>query len=280
MSYRFDHVRVRVRDPALSARDYAAVFGGCEVVEDGGDEVWLSAGGDVGIRFVRELEEQGAGDAPRIEALAFADSRPDAAHRSVAVTRGLEVDLVEGRSFDAQPPRPGRPYFHHVSCLVERLDEADGQFRRELGLRSIFDFSKEGDGGFRLLADDDWREAGHDFTLEPIGGPNFGPEQPWWDAHGSHFDHICFICGDVEAIYRRGVDGGMHAMLPPASYPEFDDLQIGWLYDRDGVHIELMSPLAEDSLRLAFETGDVENTWVDDQTAEPAWLPRPEPTDD
>ena len=53
-----------------------------------------------------------------------------------------------------------------------------------------------------------------------------------------------------------------------------DDSTIAWLYDADGTHIELMSPVPADLMVDAHRRGRCANGWVDDWQRYPAVLPR------
>ncbi|MGZ0219416.1 MAG: hypothetical protein ACKVIY_10425, partial [Acidimicrobiales bacterium] len=58
-----------------------------------------------------------------------------------------------------------------------------------------------------------------------------------------------------------------------AYYPEYDST-IAWLYDADGTHVELMSPVPDEMMETALTTGVCSNHWVDDWQRSPAVLPR------
>lgn len=274
MSYRFHHISVRSDDVDARANAYASVLG-CKIVGRHEDEtgprlVALDAGTDVLLELHRDDVRAPGHD--RVESLGLASA--EAAPERLITPEGPAIDIVEAPRVENGAGLPDRPYLHHLSCLVADVDEGERYYAEAFGLRRVFDFSKPGEGGFRLLADGGWNARRHDFTLELIGGPEFGPEQPWWNAHGPHFDHICFACADVEGVYAHGLETGLPPMLPPHHYPEYD-LTIAWLYDPEGLHVELMSALDRSALDTALETGEPPNLWTEDWVRDVDWVPPP-----
>ncbi len=179
---------------------------------------------------------------------------------------GLRIEIREADRPRAAAVGPDGLRLHHVCLLTTDYQGAEAFFAANFGMRKLYEFSKAGVSGFMFLADDGWDAGDHGFLLEIIGGPNFMTEQPAWDAHGPHYDHLCFSMDDVAAAYDRGCGAGLSPMSLPRHYPEYD-LDIAWLYDRDGLHVELLEEMPVDDLRRALETGVVENQWVDDVIA-------------
>ncbi len=175
----------------------------------------------------------------------------------------LRIEIREGDRPAALPVGPDDLRLHHVCFLTTDYEGAEEFFISNFEMRKVYDFSKAGTAGFMFLADGAWDAEGHGFLLEVIGGPQFMTEQQAWDAHGPHYDHVCFSMSNVAASYDRGCKGGLAPMAHPRHYPEYG-LDIAWLYDRDGLHVELLEEMPLHELREAHSSGVVENHWVDD----------------
>lgn len=193
---------------------------------------------------------------------------------------GLMIDLVQ--LVDAEVPRPERGErgdlaLHHACYLTDDLSGAEDFWVTHFGLRKTYDFTAplEGGGtkGFIMLSDPDFDEGTHEFSLEIIGGEFDSIDGPAYEARGPHFDHVCFTTADVAGVWQKAVDAGVEPLSEPAFYPEYD-ATIAWLYDSDGTHIELMSPVPEDFMMGAHRSGQCSNEWVDDWQRNPVVLPR------
>ena len=193
---------------------------------------------------------------------------------------GLMIDIVEHK--DVRVPRPARAErgdlaLHHACCLTSDLAAAEEFWTSRFGLAKVLDFSAPADGGgtkgFVMLADPFFDAAGHEFVLEIIGGEHDSIDGPVWERRGPCFDHLCFTTADVETHWHHAVEAGVEPLSPPAFYPEYD-VTIGWLYDADGNHIELMSTLAPELLQDAHRSGVCSNMWVDDWRRDPEVLAR------
>lgn len=196
---------------------------------------------------------------------------------------GLMIDIVE--HLEVRVPRAARRArgdlaLHHVSCLTADLAAAERFWTAHLGLTKLYDFTAplddSGDGrtrGFVMLGDPFFDADGHEFTLEVIGGEHDSIDGPVFDRRGPCFDHVCFTTDDVEGTWRRAVDHGVEPLSEPMFYPEYDST-IGWLYDADGTHVELMSTLPPEVLAEAHLGGSCSNHWVDDWQRRPAVTPR------
>ena len=193
---------------------------------------------------------------------------------------GLMIDLVEHR--DVAVPRPARgpreePALHHVCFVTSDLARAESFWVEHFGLVKTYDFTAPlpdgGKQGFVMLSDPFFDAAGHEFSLEIIGGAFDTIDGPVFERRGSCYDHICFTTGDVAGTWQRAVDRGVEPLSEPAYYPEYDTT-IAWLYDANGTHIELMSPVAADLMVDAHRLGRCANHWVDDWQRNPTVLPR------
>jgi catechol 2,3-dioxygenase-like lactoylglutathione lyase family enzyme len=189
---------------------------------------------------------------------------------------GLMIDLVQHQ--DVAVPRPQRAErgdlaLHHACCLTPDLAAAERFWTEQLGLTKLYDFTTplptgEGTRGFIMLGDSFFDADGHEFTLEIIGGEFDSIDGPVFERRGACYDHICFTTGDVEATWTKAVERGVEPLSEPAFYPEYD-ATIAWLYDADGTHVELMSPLPPGILLEARRTGVCSNHWVDDWQRNP-----------
>ena len=193
---------------------------------------------------------------------------------------GLMIDLVEHR--DVAVPRPVRGpredlALHHVCFVTPDLARAEAFWVEHFGLVKTYDFTAPlpggGRQGFVMLSDPFFDAAGHEFSLEIIGGAFDTIDGPVFERRGSCYDHICFTTGDVAGTWQRAVDRGVEPLSEPAYYPEYDST-IAWLYDADGTHIELMDPVPADLMVDAHRLGRCANGWVDDWQRNPAVLPR------
>ena len=211
---------------------------------------------------------------------------------------GLMIDLVEHR--DVAVPRPARGpredlALHHVCCVTSDLARAEAFWVEHFGLVKTYDFtaplpdSAEGAGGddaggpdgparggiqgFVMLSDPFFDAAGHEFSLEIIGGAFDTIDGPVFERRGCCYDHVCFTTGDVAGTWQRAVDRGVEPLSEPAYYPEYDST-IAWLYDAEGTHIELMSPVPAELMVDAHRSGRCVNCWVDGWQRNPAVLPR------
>ena len=193
---------------------------------------------------------------------------------------GLMIDLVEHRNVAV--PRPVRGpredlALHHVCFVTPHLARAEAFWVEHFGLVKTYDFTAPLDGGgtqgFVMLSDPFFDAAGHEFSLEIIGGAFDTIDGPVFERRGSCYDHICFTTGDVTGTWQRAVDQGVEPLSEPAYYAEYDST-IAWLYDADGTHIELMSPVPAELMVDAHRTGRCSNGWVDDWQRNPAVLPR------
>ncbi len=193
---------------------------------------------------------------------------------------GLMIDLVEHR--DVAVPRPARGprgdlALHHVCFVTSDLARAEAFWVEHFGLVKTYDFTAPlpggGTQGFVMLSDPFFDAVGHEFSLEIIGGAFDTIDGPVFERRGSCYDHICFTAGDVAGTWQRAVDRGVEPLSEPAYYPEYDTT-IAWLYDADGTHIELMSPVPADLMVDAHRSGRSTNGWVDDWQRSPAVMPR------
>ena len=193
---------------------------------------------------------------------------------------GLMIDVVQ--HINVAVPRPvrrsrGDLALHHACCLTPDLAAAEAFWTTHFGLTKTYDFTAplEGGGtkGFVMLSDPEFNEAGHEFSLEIIGGEFDSIDGPAFERRGACFDHICFTTSDVAGVWQRAVDLGVEPLSEPAYYPEYDST-IAWLYDADGTHVELMSPVPDKMMATALTTGVCSNHWVDDWQRSPAVLPR------
>lgn len=193
---------------------------------------------------------------------------------------GLMIDLVEHR--DVAVPRPVRGpredlALHHVCFVTPDLARAEAFWVEQFGLIKTYDFTAPlpdgGTQGFVMLSDPFFDAAGHEFSLEIIGGAFDTIDGPVFKRRGSCYDHICFTSGDVAGTWQRAVDRGVEPLSEPAYYPEYDST-IAWLYDADGTHIELMSPVPADLMVDAHRNGRCNNVWVDDWQRSRVVLPR------
>lgn len=203
---------------------------------------------------------------------------------------------------------------HHVCCLTDDLARAQHFWATHFGLRTLYDFTAPlspraqsdrntqhcqsvhhdryarhgqhdqsaqpdchdqsgGTKGFVLLGDAYFDSTTHEFTLEIIGGEHDAIDGPVFERRGPCFDHICFTTSDVAEVWGRAVEVGVEPLSPPTYYPEYD-ATIGWLYDTDGTHIELMSTLPAEVLETPHMQGRCSNHWVDNWQRNPEVLPR------
>lgn len=193
---------------------------------------------------------------------------------------GLMIDIVQHLNVAVpRPPRGARGELalHHACCLTPDLAAAEAFWTTHFGLTKTYDFTAplEGGGrkGFVMLSDPDFDETGHEFSLEIIGGEFDSIDGPVFERRGACFDHICFTTDDVAGVWQRAVDAGVEPLSEPAYYAEYDST-IAWLYDADGTHIELMSPVPEGVMADSHQSGACSNHWVDDWQRSPAVLPR------
>lgn len=193
---------------------------------------------------------------------------------------GLMIDLVEHR--DVAVPRPARGprgdlALHHVCFVTSDLARAEAFWVEHFGLVKTYDFTAPlpggGTQGFVMLSDPFFDAAGHEFSLEIIGGAFDAIDGPLFERRGSCYDHICFTTGDVAGTWQQAVDRGVEPLSEPAYHREYDTT-IAWLYDADGTHIELMSPVPADLMVDAHRSGRCDNHWVDDWQRNPTVLPR------
>ena len=193
---------------------------------------------------------------------------------------GLMIDRVEHH--DVAVPRPQRGAredlaLHHVSFVTPDLARAEAFWVEHFGLVKTYDFTAplEGGGtqGFVMLSDPFFDAAGHEFSLEIIGGAFDTIDGAVFERRGSCYDHICFTTGDVARTWQRAVDAGVEPLSAPVYYPEHNST-IAWLYDADGTHIELMSPVPADLMVAAHRRGRCDNHWVDGWRRNPVVLPR------
>ena len=218
---------------------------------------------------------------------------------------GLMIDLVQ--LMDAAVPRPvrgqrGELALHHVCLLTRDLAAAEKFWTEHFGLVKTYDFTAPlddpgsggrsdpgraatapdaplddsdsgGRKGFVMLSDSHFDRAGHEFSLEIIGGEHDSIDGPVMDRRGPCYDHVCFTTDDVAGVWQRAVDRGVEPLSEPAHYPEYDTT-IAWLYDADGTHVELMSTLDPELMASAHRLGRCENHWVDDWQRSPAVLER------
>lgn len=213
---------------------------------------------------------------------------------------GLMIDLVQ--IVDAAVPRPvrggrGGLALHHVCLLTRDLAGAEQFWTKHFGLVKTYDFTAPLDDagaepdslgghrsgaapggrtsrrGFVMLSDPHFDSAGHEFSLEIIGGEHDSIDGPVMERRGPCYDHLCFTADDVAGVWQRAVDLGVEPLSEPAHYPEYG-ATIAWLYDADGTHIELMSPLDPELMASAHRLGRCENHWVDDWQRSPKVLER------
>lgn len=193
---------------------------------------------------------------------------------------GLMIDLVQHVNVHV-PRKPrgdrGDLALHHACCLTPDLAAAEAFWTNHFGLTKTLDFTAplEGGGtkGFVMLSDPDFDAEGHEFSLEIIGGEFDSIDGPAYEKRGAHYDHVCFTTDDVAGVWQRAVDLGVEPLSEPTFYAEYD-ATIAWLYDADGTHIELMTPVPPEQMTEAHRTGRCSNQWVDDWQRQPAVLPR------
>ncbi len=153
-----------------------------------------------------------------------------------------------------ETPAPGKPpvRLHHVSILTPDLRRAQRFYERFLGLKTVFEFLREG-GGFIFLADGWFDHQEHPFLLEIIGPPHLEPrEEQILSARGACYDHICFSTRDVDAAWRWALEQGAQPVLPPYHY---EGTRMAWLKDDQGVDIEIMAPIPKFVLDYALHIG-------------------------
>lgn len=191
---------------------------------------------------------------------------------------GLLIELVQAADPAALPRTDrGQLALHHACYLTPDLAAAESFWVQHFGLTKTYDFTAPldsgGTKGFVMLSDPHYDEAGHDFSLEIIGGEFDSIDGPVFERRGACFDHVCFTTDDVAGVWQRAVDLGVEPLCEPAHYAEYDST-IAWLYDADGTHVELMSPVPDNMMGDHHRTGVCSNDWVDDWQREPVVLPR------
>ena len=193
---------------------------------------------------------------------------------------GLMIDIVQ--HVNVSVPRPSRGSrgelaLHHACCLTSDLAGAEAFWTTHFGLAKTYDFTAPhpdgGTKGFVMVSDSHFDEGAHEFSLEIIGGEFDSIDGPVFARRGACFDHLCFTTDDVPGVWQRAVDAGVEPLCEPAHYSEYDST-IAWLYDADGTHIELMSPVPEGLMADAHRTGLCSNHWVDDWQRSPVVLAR------
>jgi len=194
---------------------------------------------------------------------------------------GLIIELVQISLNRSHPSRTSRKNLalHHVCCVTDDLRAAEEFWTGSIGLSKVLDFTAplpndpHGRRGFVMLGDPDYDAAEHEFVLEIIGGEHDSIDGPVFEQRGACFDHLCYTVDNVVDTWTHAVSLGVEPLCEPAYYPEYD-ATIAWLYDADGNHIELMSPLSEEAALEAARTGVCSNQWVDDWQRSPVVLPR------
>ncbi|HAT17168.1 MAG TPA: hypothetical protein DCS76_05210 [Gemmatimonadetes bacterium] len=230
-------------------------------------------------RAYAELTAAGIASAWEPEEFAV-DGVPLAIAAGVWSPEGLMIDIVQ--HLNVHVPRPERRArgdlaLHHACCLVPDLAKAEDFWTTNFGLRKTYDFTSPlvdgGTKGFVMLGDPSFDEGSHEFTLEIIGGEFDTIDGPVFERRGACFDHICFTTSDVDGTWQRAVEAGVEPLSAPTYYAEYNST-IAWLYDADGTHIELMTPIPEGLMADAFATGSCSNHWVDDWQRSAVVLPR------
>jgi catechol 2,3-dioxygenase-like lactoylglutathione lyase family enzyme len=182
---------------------------------------------------------------------------------------GLAFELIwfdEARRPRAASPSHGnwgRARWQHISMVVPDLRRAQRFYVETLGLKVVYEFTKN-DGGFVLLGTDAF--GGHEeFLLEIIGPPGLEPrEERMLNELGPCYDHCCVEIADVEEAWHNAVRLGMEAVsgLEPRHYPEYP-ADIGWIRDPDGVDVEIMSSSTTRHVLDRFRRGERGNAWVE-----------------
>jgi catechol 2,3-dioxygenase-like lactoylglutathione lyase family enzyme len=189
---------------------------------------------------------------------------------------GLMIDIIERVNVELPAPKPRTRddlRLHHVSYLTSDLGRDVAFWTQHFGLRCVYDFTRD-NAGFVLLADEHWDPEGHDFLLEIIGGEFDSIDGPVWESRGPCYDHLCFTTSDVEGTWRRAVAAGVAPLAEPWFHPEWD-ATVAWLYDADGTHIELMTPIPPEAFGEATG-GACTSRYVDGWKRDVPVSPRPE----
>jgi catechol 2,3-dioxygenase-like lactoylglutathione lyase family enzyme len=227
----------------------------------------------------------GAGVASAWEPTPFVvDGVPIAIAAGVWSPEGLMIDIVQHQNVAVPRPARGRRgdlALHHACCLTPDLAAAEAFWIEHFGLVKTYDFTaplilddgRTGTKGFVMLSDSYFDDGNHEFSLEIIGGEFDTIDGAVFKRRGPCFDHVCFTTDDVTGVWQRAVELGVEPLSQPAYYPEYDST-IAWLYDADGTHIELMSPVPAELMTEAQATGVCSNHWVDHWQRSPTVAPR------
>ncbi len=182
---------------------------------------------------------------------------------------GLPFELISfdqgtrppaGSSSDGHSPRAR---WQHVSMVVPDLRRAQSFYQDALGLRIVYEFTKD-DGGFVLLGTEASGRK-EEVLLEIIGPPGLeAREERMLNELGPCYDHCCVEVEDVEAAWHNAVRLGMEAApgLEPRHYPEYP-ADIGWVRDSDGVDVEIMSSSTTRHVLDRFRRGERDNAWIE-----------------
>lgn len=182
---------------------------------------------------------------------------------------GLPFELISfhtARRSPAGSPRNGhspRARWQHVSMVVPDLRRAQSFYQDALGLRIVYEFTKD-DGGFVLLGTEAFGTKG-EFLLEVIGPPGLeAREERILNELGPCYDHCCVEVEDVEAAWDNAVRLGMDAVRgqEPRHYPEYP-ADIGWVRDPDGVDVEIMSSSTTRHVLDRFRRRERDNAWIE-----------------
>ena len=188
----------------------------------------------------------------------------------------LMVDLVQRVKVDVPSPTPRRRddlRLHHVSYLTADLGREVEFWTRHFDLRLVYDFTRD-NAGFVLLSDPYWDPDTHDFALEIIGGEFDSVDRPIWESRGPCYDHLCLTTSDVEGVWGRAVEAGVPPLAEPVHHPEWG-VTVAWLYDADGIHVELMSPVPPEVFAEALESGVCVSRYTESPTGDVPVYPRP-----
>jgi len=141
----------------------------------------------------------------------------------------------------------------HVDILADDWRRAQQFYEKHFGLKTIYEYVDEFGGAFTFLVDPFFNFQSHNFMLEIIGPP-FAEEREH-DFHrktGAGIDHLAYISDNLHASWQKTLDSGAENMMDP--YDAYG-ATIAWIKDADGNDIELMTPIPEEIVRTALETG-------------------------
>lgn len=148
-------------------------------------------------------------------------------------------DLVPEQN-GAIPPAELR--LHHVSFLTRDVRGAEAFYAEKLGLETVYRFVEEGLPKLIFMADPFYEEGAHDFLLEIMGPPFLPREATIVDRLGGPCpDHLCYTAADVAGWFQGCLAAGFGRSEDPLYVPELDT-ELCYLFDPDGVEVEIMTP--------------------------------------